>query len=102
MPDDPALVERDLDAAVRDIIAHVLMVDVGDVQPERALVAELGAESIDFLDLVFRIEDVAGKKIPLSEWQHFVSERLPGADLSTAITVAIVQEFARRQARDRV
>ena len=92
------MVERDLDAAVRDVIAHVLMVDVGHVQPERALVAELGAESIDFLDLVFRIEDVVGKKIPLSEWQAFVTERLPGADLSTAITVAIVQEFARRQA----
>lgn len=99
MPDDPALVERDLDAAVRAIIAHVLMVELGDVQPDRALVAELGAESIDFLDLVFRIEEVVGKKIPLSEWQEFVSERLPGADLSMRITVAIVQEFARRQAK---
>ena len=98
MPDGPTLVERDLDAAVRDIIAHVLMVDIAEVEPHRALVAELGAESIDFLDLVFRIEDVVGKKIPLSEWQVFVSERLPGADLSMAITVAIVQEFARRQA----
>lgn len=103
MPDDPALVERDLDAAVRDIIAHVLMVDIAEVEPHRALLAELGAESIDFLDLVFRIEDVVGKKIPLSEWQEFVSERLPGADLSTAITVAIVQEFARCQsAREKV
>ena len=66
MPDDPAVVERDLDAAVRAIIAHVVMVDIGDVQPDRALVAELGAESIDFLDLVFRIEDVVGRKIPLT------------------------------------
>jgi acyl carrier protein len=98
MPDDPPVVRRDLDDAVRAIIAHVLMVNIGDVQPDRAIIAELGAESIDFLDLVFRIEDAVGKKIELSEWQEFVSERLPGADLSKAITVALVQEFAQRKA----
>ena len=98
MPDDPTVVRRDLDDAVRAIIAHVLMVNIGDVQPDRAIIAEMGAESIDFLDLVFRIEDAVGKKIELSEWQEFVSERLPGTDLSRTITVAIVQEFARRMA----
>jgi acyl carrier protein len=100
MSDDPALVSSNFDDDVRRIIAHVLMVNVDDVQLERALVAELGAESIDFLDLIFRIEDLVGKKVPLSEWQEFVGQRLPGADLSRAITAGIVVEFARRQARE--
>jgi acyl carrier protein len=99
MPDDPTVVGGDLNEAVRAIIAHVLMVNIGDVQPDRALIADLSAESIDFLDLVFRIEDAVGKKIELTEWQEFVIERLPGTDLSRTITVAIVQEFAHRQAR---
>ena len=78
----------------RAIIAQVLMVPEADVRPESALVADLGAESIDFLDLVFRIEDVVRRKIPVSRWEAFVRERLPGADLSRAITTAVVVEFA--------
>jgi acyl carrier protein len=89
---------RDLAGAVRAIVAEVLMVPPADVRPDSALVAELGAESIDFLDLIFRIEDVAGRKIPVSHWEAFVRQRLPGADLSRAITTAVVVEFAEREA----
>jgi acyl carrier protein len=95
--DDPPLVNGDLAQTVTDIIAHVLMVDREDVRPDRALVAELGAESIDFLDLIFRIETVVGRKIPISHWEDFIEERLPGADLYHAITAEIVVEFARRE-----
>lgn len=98
MPDDPPVVGGDLDESVRAIIAHVLMVGVNDVQPTRALIGDLGAESIDFLDLVFRIEDAVGRKIELSEWQQFVIDRLDDTDLSRTLTVAIVQEFARSRA----
>lgn len=90
--------KRDLLDPVRAVIAQVLMVPDGDVRPDSALVADLGAESIDFLDLVFRIEDVVGRKIPVSRWEAFVRARLPGADLARAITTAVVLEFAEREA----
>ena len=85
---------------VCDIIADVLMVPRQSVRPDSALVAELGAESIDFLDLIFRIEEAVGKKIPTSHWADFVAQRLPGADLARTITTAVVVEFAEQQ-RDR-
>ena len=97
MSADSPLVNGDLGQTVTEIIAHVLMVNPAEVRPDRALVAELGAESIDFLDLIFRIETVVGKKIPISHWEDFIAERLPGADLYHAITPAIVMEFAIRE-----
>jgi len=86
----------DLTELVRAIVAEVLMVPPADVQPETSLVG-LGAESIDFLDLIFRIEEVVGRKVPVSRWETFINTRLPGADLSRAITLAIVLEFADQE-----
>jgi acyl carrier protein len=49
---------------VAQIIADALGLDVGDVKPAAPLIEELGAESIDFLDLMFRLERAFGVKIP--------------------------------------
>lgn len=47
-------------AEVRDVVTDVLCealgVDEEDVTPDKTLAADLGAESIDFLDIVFRLE----------------------------------------------
>jgi acyl carrier protein len=49
---------------VQEIIAEALYLDAGDVAPESTLMGDLGAESIDFLDIVFRLEKSFGFKIP--------------------------------------
>ena len=49
---------------VREIIADVLVIGEEEVSLERRLIADLGAESIDFLDLVFQLEKEFGIKIP--------------------------------------
>ena len=49
---------------VKEIIADVLVVDEDDVTLDRRLIVDLGAESIDFLDLVFQLEKEFGIKIP--------------------------------------
>lgn len=49
---------------VREIIADVLVIDEGDVKLDSRLIADLGAESIDFLDLVFQLEKEYSIKIP--------------------------------------
>jgi acyl carrier protein len=83
---------------VRRIVAEVLMVPLDKVGPQTALVDELGAESIDFLDLIFRLEQGLGRKIPLARWERFVDERLGGQDLAQAITTNVLREFAEREA----
>ena len=49
---------------VREIIADVLVIDEEEISKQSRLIADLGAESIDFLDLVFQLEKEFGIKIP--------------------------------------
>jgi len=61
------ITQADIDAVfptVADTIADALGVDVEDVKPEVSLIEDLDAESIDFLDMVFRLERAFKVKIP--------------------------------------
>ena len=49
---------------VREIIADVLVIDEDEVSLTSRLIGDLGAESIDFLDLVFQLEKEFSIKIP--------------------------------------
>ena len=48
-------------------LVEALNVDEDDIKPEATLQGDLGAESIDFLDIVFRLEREFGIKIPRGE-----------------------------------
>src|ERR687883_2164033 len=48
-------------------LCEALNVDEEDVKPTATLQGDLGAESIDFLDIVFRLEREFGIKIPRNE-----------------------------------
>lgn len=48
-------------------LTEALGVDDDEVTPEAKLVGDLGAESIDFLDIVFRLEKSFDIKIPRGE-----------------------------------
>ncbi len=52
---------------VKGVLVDALAVDEGDVKPEASLTRDLGAESIDFLDIVFRLEQVFGFKVAQGE-----------------------------------
>ena len=52
---------------VREVLCDALGVDDDEVTPEATLVGDLGAESIDFLDIVFRLEKAYEIEIPRSE-----------------------------------
>lgn len=52
---------------VRSTLVDALNVDEGEVTPASRLRGDLNAESIDFLDIVFRLEKQFGVKIPREE-----------------------------------
>ena len=52
---------------IRTALIDALGVDEEDITPEATLVGDLGAESIDFLDIVFRLEKAFDIKIPRGE-----------------------------------
>jgi acyl carrier protein len=52
---------------VARILVEALNVDEDELAPEARLQGDLGAESIDFLDIVFRLEREFGIKVPRGE-----------------------------------
>ena len=52
---------------VQSALVEALGVDEEEVAPGATLVGDLGAESIDFLDIVFRLEKAFSIKIPRGE-----------------------------------
>jgi acyl carrier protein len=59
--------QQEIYTRVATAIVEALNVDEEDIQPTATLQGDLGAESIDFLDLVFRLEREFGIKIPRNE-----------------------------------
>ncbi len=52
---------------IRDTLVEALAVEPDEVTEDATLQGDLGAESIDFLDIVFRLEKGFGIKIPRGE-----------------------------------
>lgn len=100
---------------VKDALVDALGVDDDEVTTEATLVGDLGAESIDFLDIVFRLEKSFDIKIPRgelfpediltntdyvvdgkinAEGMEELKKRMPFADLTKFEANPAVQEFA--------
>ncbi len=54
----------EVETALKAILIDALDVDEGQVNPEASLVHDLGAESIDFLDISFRAQQTFGVDLP--------------------------------------
>ncbi len=100
---------------VQEALVDALGVDDDEVTTDATIVGDLGAESIDFLDIVFRLEKAFDIEIPRTElfpedilrnaeYVHDgrltqagidqLKERMPFADLSKFEENPAVQEFA--------
>ena len=109
MPVDSAVFDK-----VKEALVDALGVDDDEVTEEATMVGDLGAESIDFLDIVFKLEKAFNISIPRDELfpddilanAEYVAdgkvttdgiaklkERMPFADLSKFETNPLVQDF---------
>jgi acyl carrier protein len=62
-----AVSREEIVVKVQEVLVDALGVDDDEVTIEATLMGDLGAESIDFLDIVFRLEKAFGMKIPREE-----------------------------------
>ncbi len=70
--------ENDIFERLKPLLVEVLGVAPDKIRTESVLVADLGAESIDLLDLSFRIEETFNVTIEGNEIEREASKRLPG------------------------
>src|SRR5881275_2916404 len=61
------LTQDEIYSKVSETLVEALNVDEDEISPTATLQGDLGAESIDFLDIVFRLEREFGIKIPRNE-----------------------------------
>ena len=109
-----ALTQEEIFEKVQEALIDALGVDDDEVTREATLVGDLGAESIDFLDIVFRLEKTLDIEIPRAELfpediltnAEYVEDgrvtntgvdelkkRMPFADLTKFEANPLVQEF---------
>lgn len=62
--------ERTIVSKVRTILADVLMTDKWNITREKTLVDDLGADSIDFVEVVMELEKQFGITIKDDEAEH--------------------------------
>ena len=81
---------------VQTALVDALGVDEEEVTPEATMVGDLGAESIDFLDIVFKLEKSFGIEIPRKELSP--EDILTNADYvqDGKVTAAGIAELKRR------
>jgi acyl carrier protein len=112
MPSDEEIFDK-----VREALVDALGVDDDEVTPEATLQGDLDAESIDFLDIVFRLEKAFDIKIERGELfpediltnTEYVKdgkvnaagiaklrERMPFADLSNFVAEPVVQNLGQQ------
>lgn len=82
------MTDNELMDRVRAIVADALDKPVEQVTPTASLVNDLGAESLDFIDLTFRVESAFGiKVVELELWRD--------VDVATAFTPTTIVDYLR-------
>ena len=72
----------DIDAAVKEAVVEALALDDDEVTPDSTLMEDLGAESIDLLDILFRIQKSTGVKIEASDLGDHIQGGIPDDEFS--------------------
>lgn len=67
----------EINQQVQTAVADALGLDEDEVTPDATLMDELGAESIDLLDILFRLERALGVKIQASDIGDHVQGGIP-------------------------
>jgi acyl carrier protein len=68
--------EAQIQEKVRDAFVEALGVDEDEVTLDARVIDDLGAESLDFLDIVFRLERAFDIKIPRGDLERQVQESM--------------------------
>ena len=65
--------EKSIEQRVKDIIVEQLGVNVDQVTPEAKFIEDLGADSLDTVELVMALEEEFGQEIPDDEAEKLQS-----------------------------
>jgi acyl carrier protein len=73
---------KDFGTIVQEAVADALGIDVEEAVPGATLLGDLDAESIDLLDVLFRIEKAADVKIKVSDIAELLQGGIPDEEFA--------------------
>jgi acyl carrier protein len=79
-----AIAREELDSKVQEAVAAALGVDSEEATPDATLMGDLGAESIDLLDILFRIERSTKVKIQAADLAAHIQGGIPDEEFGDA------------------
>jgi acyl carrier protein len=91
-----ALSRDEIYTKVQGVLVDALGVDAVEVTPTAVIKDDLGAESIDFLDIIFRLEKAFGIKIPRGEMMPENLANDPNFVKDGKVTPAGIAELKQR------
>ncbi|MGW0991806.1 acyl carrier protein [Streptomyces sp. NPDC002520] len=73
---------KDFGTIVQEAVADALGIDIEEVVPEATLLGDLDAESIDLLDVLFRIERASDVKIKVADIAELLQGGIPDEEFA--------------------
>ncbi len=93
--------ENEIFATLSNIIVEALRVDAARIHPETKIFLDLGAESIDIVDIRFRIEHAFGFKINQDEMIRSLGEGLSAEQIQEKFTVGSLANYVKKRLEER-
>lgn len=94
--------EKEILTEIRGILITALRKPAEQVQPGATLFGDLGAESLDLLDIRFRMEKVFGIRIAQDEISKTVDATLSTDEVRRILSVEHLVEFVSYRLHNRV
>lgn len=94
--------EEQIFAAISTILVEALLVDFAKIKLESKIFDDLGAESIDVLDIRFRMEQAFGCKIDQDKLVRSLGKGLNGREIQEMFTVGSLVKYMRNQLQSRI
>ncbi|MDH5356546.1 MAG: phosphopantetheine-binding protein [Gammaproteobacteria bacterium] len=85
---------------LQNILVEALRVDPKEITPEARIFSDLGAESIDILDIQFQIERSFGLKLDQNELIENLGEDLSAHEIDEKLTVQWCLGYIERLLQD--
>ena len=82
---------------IQDIIVKALRIDPSKIEPDARFLIDLGAESIDVLDIRFRIEQAFGFKISDDDVLRHIGEDLTAEEIEEKFTVESLVDYVKER-----
>ena len=86
---------------LKTILVEALEIKPDMIRPESLIISDFGAESIDILDIAFRIERTFNIKIPEQAFSIDPSDIPKGKKASEILTVKLILDYIKKKLREK-